>query len=142
MKQWLPLLLVLAFWSCDKAPTKPVHDLTGYTGTFSGTYRELGCGVPPSIEYAHDSVLAEISIVTEDVLGLKLYIDQGPDLWDLEAFYINDSTFYITPFSKDQFTWTGNLTLTDSVRLVMANRTLPCIIQGDTAATVIYTGMK
>lgn len=142
MKTWLPVLCFLLCVACDKAPTKPFHDLSGYVGSYTGTYRELGCGDPPFVEYAHDSVLADISIVTDDVLGIKLSLPVGADLWDLEAFYIDDSTFYITPFSKDQFTWIGNLTLTDSLRLVMANRTLPCIIQGDTAATVVYVGKR
>ncbi len=142
MKIWLGILTLVFIMSCDKAPTKPFHDLSGYTGIYVGSYRELGCGDPPFVEYTHDSVLTEISIVTEDVLALHMFIDQGPDLWDLEAFYIDDSTFYITPFSKDQMTWSGNLMISNDLNLVLANRTIPCVILGDTAATVIYTAKK
>ena len=142
MKIWSVIVVFLVMVSCDKVPTKPFHDLSGYVGSWSGSYRELGCGDPPFVEYAHDSVLAEVSIVADDVLGLRLYIDQGADLWDLEAFYINDSTFFITPFSKDQFTWSGNLLIRDDLDLVLANRTIPCVIQGDTAATVVYAGKQ
>ncbi len=142
MKVWPAILLLLFVLSCDKAPTKPFHDLSGYVGTSTGMYRELGCGDPPFVEYAHDSVKAEVSIVAEDVLGLRVFIEPGADLWDLEAFYINDSTFYITPFSKDQFTWTGNLMLTDKINLILANRTIPCVIMSDTVGTVIYAGER
>ncbi len=139
--KWTAIFILMVFiWSCDKAPTKPFHDLSGYVGTVTGTYRELGCGDPPFVEYAHDSVLADISIVAEDVLGVRLFIDQGADLWDLEAYYINDSTFYVTPFSKDQMTWSGNLSLTDQMELILANRTIPCVIGADTVATVVYRG--
>lgn len=142
MKYILLGLVGLLVWSCDKAPTKPFHDLSGYVGTYNGTYRELGCGDPPFVEYAHDSVLADVSIVTEDVLAVRLSIAQGADLWDLEAFYIDDSTFYITPFSKDQMTWSGNLMITNQLQLLLANRTIPCVILGDTAATVVYVGER
>ncbi|MCF8239080.1 MAG: hypothetical protein K9I85_13040 [Saprospiraceae bacterium] len=142
MNIWSYLFFLLLFIACDKAPTKPFHDLSGYVGEYAGAYRELGCGDPPFVEYAHDSVLTEISVVADDVLGLRLFIDQGSDLWDLEAFYINDTTFYITPFTKDQQTWTGNLRLSDDLNLILANRTMPCVILGDTVGTVIYMGSK
>ena len=42
----------------------------------------------------------------------------------------------------DQFTWSGNLLIRDDLDLVLANRTIPCVIQGDTAATVVYAGKQ
>ena len=143
MRYWVLLCSFLLSASCAKNPTEPVADLTPYIGTYVGTYVEYQCGIPLVPEFSSDSVQAAVMIEEKNFLRIHLMDKQDQLLWELSARYENDSTFFIPPFTAGAATLAGTAWwFTDSLVVALGDRLQPCLLQGDTAATFLYRGIR
>jgi hypothetical protein len=140
--RWIGTWLLLLLVSCEKTPTKPLVDIQGYTGTFTGRYFVRTCQPPFGPEHLEDGVRAELVVLRPEFLGLSLRGGTDSLLWDLECRYIGDSLFYVDPFLRADTVWHGNLVFADSVYLSLARRQPPCMHLGDTISSVIFRAAR
>ena len=139
MRMLVWIILVLGVTACRKAPTEPSgKHLEDYAGTFTGLYQELICAIPSLPETEIDRVQAVVVAASPNWLSLSLIQPNGDTMWSLNALYSSDSTFFIVPFDRGGITWSGNVHYDDQFTIALGNRSAPCVVKGNTLATIAF----